>query len=240
MKTGRIFWGLAFILCAFCLIFNQFGIFGEFGVWTIIFTLLSAAICLDGIFRLSIGKTIFGGAILLFLWKETLGLEDLSAWTIFIAAALLAIGLSLLFQPFRKKRQQWQNRLDAEKYSKKAANGDQHFNYTSHIKIERHFGGGMEYVRSNDFKRADIEAHFSGLKIYFDDAVIQDDCATLHMDVHFSGVELFVPSEWLIDNRLESFAGAVEMEPRRNDIATTKTLKLKGDVAFGSVKIIYF
>lgn len=236
MKTGRIFWGLALVLCALCLIFNQFAIFNTFGVWTIVFTILGAAVLLDGIFRLSMGKAVFGGAILLFLWKDMIGLEDLSIWTIAIAAILLGSGLSILLHPLHKRKAH----KNAEKYLKQAAGGDQHFNYTSHIKIERHFGGGMEYIRSNDFKRADIEAHFSGLKIYFDDAVIQDDCATLHMDVHFSGVELFVPSEWLIDNRLEAFAGAVEMEPRRNEIAATKTLKLKGDVAFGSVKIIYF
>ncbi len=31
MKSGKIFWGLALVLCALCIIFNQFGILGEFG-----------------------------------------------------------------------------------------------------------------------------------------------------------------------------------------------------------------
>lgn len=239
MKNRRIFWGLTFILCAFCLVFNQFGIFEQFGVWTVIFSLMAASIFLEGLFRLSIVKTVLGSAVLLFLWKDLIGLESLSLWTIFAAAVFLCCGLSILFQPFRYKKRAWLNKKKAETYSKMATNGDRNFNYASKIKIERHFHGGMEYVRSDDFKRADIEAHFSGLKIYFDDAVIQDDCATLHMDVHFAGVELYVPSHWKIDNRLEQFASSVEGEPVHYQGETTKVLKLKGDVAFGSVKIIF-
>lgn len=239
MKSGRIFWGLALILCSLCLIFNQFGLLGEFGVWTIILTLMAVAVLLDGIIKFSIGKGVFGAAVLLFLWKDALGLEDLTLWTIIISAILLGCGLSLLLNPLQKKRKNKAG-FSATQNVSQTGNNSQHFSYGSDIKLERRFSGGMEYIRSNDFKSADIESHFSGLKIYFDDAVIQGESATLHMDVAFSGVELFIPSEWAIDNRLEPFAGAVEIEPVRNQIAPVKTLKLKGNLSFGSIKVIYF
>ncbi len=149
---------------------------------------------------------------------------------------MLGGGLSLLLSPFRKKK----IHKDAIKYSQMADNGEQHFFYQSHTKIMRRFGGGMEYIRSNDFKRVDIEAHFSGLKVYFDDAVIQGNDATVHLDVNFAGVELFIPCEWAIDSRVQEFAGAVEIMPPLRNIAPTKTLKLKGEVHFGSVKVNYF
>lgn len=240
MKSGRIFWGLALILCSLCLIFNQFGLLGEFGVWTIILTLMAASVFLNGIINFSIGKTVFGAAVLLFLWKDFIGLKDLSIWIIGISAILLGTGLSLLFHPLQEKRKKKKAGFAATHNVSQNGNNSQHFSYGSDIKLERRFSGGMEYIRSNDFKSADIESHFSGLKVYFDDAVIQGESATLHMDVSFSGVELFIPSEWSVDNRLEPFAGSVEIEPRRNGIAATKLLKLKGSVSFGSIKVIYF
>lgn len=239
MKSGRIFWGLAFVLCAVCIIFNKSPLFGDLSIWTAIISIAGVAVCLEGLYRLSVGKVIFGGAVLLCVWKAELGLADLSIWTVFVASVLLAIGLSILLSPLKKKRDRCLIDKDAKKFSEMADHGDCNYNYNQRIRIERNFSGGVEYIRSNDFQRADIDVHFSGLKLYFDDATIQDNCATLHMDISFSGVEMYIPSEWAIDNRLDRTASNVEIAMNGRNIVATKTLKLKGDVNFGSLKIIY-
>lgn len=273
MKKSRFFWGFVLVLMALCLIVGQYDVFGEISIWTILLTICGGAVLLDGLFDFSIEGVVIGAAILLFLWKEKIGLGQLSGWTIFLAAVLLAAGLKILLHPFKMKIDAWKMRREMRKYNRKIASGNRsgggnasangadygngggqnggfssNQNFTentqgyngSYVKLKRNFGGGIEYIRSNDFQRADIDLNFSGLKVYFDDAVIQGPDATLHIDASFSGLELFIPSEWVIDDRLQHFAGGTEIKHRPQNIAPTKTLKLKGNVTFSGVTVYYF
>lgn len=237
MKTGRIFWGLAFVLAAVCLIFNDSLFFGELSIWSALISVAAIVICVEGLYRLSFGKIIFGGAVFLIIWKEKIGLEDLSNWDIIIAGILLGIGLSILFGSLSKKRKINMQVHEAKKNCNSVYNEEK--TYGQKIKITRNFSGGVEYVKSNDFQKAYLDVHFSGLKIYFDDAVILGDSATIHMDVAFSGVELYIPGEWAVDNRLDRVASGLDISANKTNIATTKTLKLKGNINFGSLKIVY-
>lgn len=263
MKKNKFFWGFVLVLMALCLIVGQYDAFGEIGIWTIMFTICGGAVLLDGLFDFSIEGIVIGAAILLFFWKEKIGLGQLSGWTIFLAAALLAAGLKILLHPFRLKIDAWKMTRQMRKYNRQTASGNESVNGNgsgenegfdsnssfnekikghngSYVKLKRNFSGGIEYIRSNDFQRGDIDLNFSGLKVYFDDAVIKGADATLHINANFSGLELFIPSEWAIDDRLQRFAGGTEIKRRPQNIAPTKTLKLKGSVTFGGLTIYYF
>ncbi len=265
MKKNKFFWGFVLVLLALCLIVGQYDVFGEISIWTILLTICGAAVFLDGLFDFSVEGVVIGAAILLFLWKDEIGLGELSGWTIFLAAVLLSAGLKILLHPLKLKIDAWKMRREMKKYNRKiaagngAANGNingneanggfegnSNFNENtsgyngSYVMLKRNFGGGVEYIRSNDFQRADITLNFSGLKVYFDDAVIQGADATLHIDLSFSGLDLFIPSEWAVDDRLQHFAGGTEIKSRPYSTAPTKTLKLKGNVSFGGVTVHYF
>ena len=266
MKTRNYFWGFVLVLMAICLIAGQYDVFEGISLWKIVLSILGGAVVLDGLVNLSIEGVVIGGVILCFLWKNQLGLHNLSGWTILLAAILLTIGLNIIFHPFKLKIDAWKMRRKMRKYDRKIAAGNEngsqaeekewkgHYHdamnqdftenkqgYDSaYVMLKRNFGGGIEYIRSNDFQRADIQLNFSGLKVYFDDAVIQGPEAALYLDVNFSGLDLYIPSEWVIDDRVHYFAGGTDVKPRPQNIAPTKTLKLKGNVAFSGVTIRYF
>ncbi len=240
MKRGmqNFFWGIVLVLCAVCLIGGQFDLFDGFGFWTVIGSILGGALCLDGILRFSIGQIVTGAAVLLYIWKDSIGLEKLSLWTILAAAILLGCGLTMIFTPLKRK---WKGRNcgQHESYFKSSFSEENKENYNSWVKIDRSFSGGSEYVRSDDFKGADIDISFSGLKVFFDDAIMQDNTAEIHVDVSFAGLELYIPCEWHLHVDVEHFAGAVEEKRRPRDIAPVKDVQLRGDVSFGSIAVHY-
>ncbi len=238
MKKGmqNFFWGIVLVLCAFCLIGGQYDLFDGFGFWTLIGSILGGALCLDGIIRFSIGQTVAGAAVLLYIWKDSIGLEELSLWTILVAAILLGCGLSLIFAPVKRRIER---RRKGKKIHENSFCAETKENHNSQVEIDRSFSGGSEYVRSDDFKSADIDISFSGLKVYFDDAIIQDKTADIHVDVAFAGLELYIPCEWQLHIDVEHFAGAVEEKKRPRDIIPNKDVYLRGEVSFGSVIIHY-
>lgn len=230
MKSSRIFWGVALLLWAFCLIFNGTGLFDEIGMWSIIVTIAGAVVLVEGLIKFSVTRTVIGASCIAYVWKDEIGLEHIGFWTLVLATILIIVGLNILLQPLKKKR------LKKTMFVNNSSDNVQVSNKTV---INRSFSGGSEFIRSKDFQRGDIDVKFSGLKLYFNDAVIIDESATLHMNVSFSSVELYVPCEWAIDNRLLKTAANVEVPQNDSNIAVNKTLKLKGDVNFGSIKIIY-
>lgn len=267
MKKRNFFWGFVLVLMAICLIAGQYDAFGEIGFWKILLSIFGGAMILDGLFNITVEGVVVGGVLLCFLWRDWLGLGSLSMGTVIVAAILLIIGLNIILHPFKMKIDAWKTRREMKKYNRQinsgngAANGtyteanggnDGNFssnpNFTgnqqgydgSYVKLKRTFGGGIEYIRSNDFQKADIELNFSGLKVYFDDAVIQGNEAIVNVDINFSGLELFIPGEWAIEDQIQRFAGGTEINPRPQNMASTKLLRLTGNVAFGGVTVHYF
>ncbi|MCW8000075.1 hypothetical protein CFK35_19690, partial [Clostridium sp. cpc1] len=58
------------------------------------------------------------------------------------------------------------------------------------------------------------------------------------INASFSGIELYVPKNWNIDDKTNVFLGAIS-EKNKNDKTTTNTLTIIGDITFSGVEIIY-
>lgn len=269
MKQRNYFWGFVLVLMAVCLIAGQYDVFDGISFWMVMLSILGGAVILDGIVHISINGIVVGVVLLFVLWKNQLGFRELSYWTILVAALLLLIGLNILFYPFRIRIEAWKMRRRMKRYDRQIASGNKknpgNWNNTgefqgesrftdnmqgeegkktgingSYVMLKRNFGGGVEYIRSNDFQMADITLAFSGLKVYFENAVIQGTSAEIHVEASFSGLDLYVPSEWVVEDEMQHFAGGTEIKPRPQNIAPTKTLKLTGSLNFSGVTVHYF
>ena len=262
MKQRNYFWGFVLVLMAVCLIAGQYDVFDGVSFWMVVLSILGGAVILDGIVHISINGIVTGVVLLFVLWKNQLGFKELSYWTILVAALLLLIGLNILFHPFRIKIEAWKMRRRMRRYDRQIASGNKknpgngtynggfqgESQFTdnmqgqqdSYVMLKRHFGGGIEYIRSNNFQLADIMLTFSGLKVYFEDAVIQGPDAAIHIEMSFSGLDLYIPSEWEVEDQLQHFASGIEVKPRPQNIAPTKTLKLQGSLHFSGITVHYF
>lgn len=216
------FWGIICILGAILIFGNLFGFLPfTFSLWKIAGTLICLSVIIDGIKERSFYSPLFGIAIIFYLFREDLGFEDISLWLLLLATWLLAWGLTSIIYP--KTRH-----IEIE---------DIEYSTNSIINITSSFGEKVQYIQTNDLQYVTIDSKFSGLKLYFDQATIQNQ-ATIEIDGNFTGIELYVPKEWNVQSHVRTFFGGVD-EKGQPSSSGYPTLNITGRIHFGGIEIHY-
>lgn len=236
MKKERVFWGLFFIVGAIAVVVNRLGFLGDLSLWTVFFTVFLAAALIKSVVYRNASGILFSLALICILYAKPLGITAITPWPVLGAALLGSIGCSILFHPWRC-RYSWRHYPFHDRHQ---APGDFETETIEgkSINLKTSFSGSIKYINSDDFKTAYLDCSFGSMKVYFDNAVIQDGLATVTIDASFCGVELFIPKEWKVENRLSASFGGVE-EKNRNISTGSPILQLTGDVSFSGVTIIY-
>ena len=99
------------------------------------------------------------------------------------------------------------------------------------------FGTGTFYKQNQELVDDQVEVGFGNAKIYYDNAEILGDSATLKVEVGFGNAVIYVPQHWRVDLKVETFCGVAKAD---TSIApTSKTLIIRGEVAFGKLEVVY-
>ena len=229
------FWGLICILGAILIFGNLFGFLPfTFSLWKIIGTLICLSVIIDGIKERSFYSPLFGIAIVFYLFKEDLGFEDISFWLLMVGTWLLAWGLTSIFHP-EKNHIKVNKQIEINFGDDDTENVE--YSTNSIINITSSFGEKVQYIQTNDLQYVTIDSKFSGLKLYFDQATIQNQ-ATIEIDGNFTGIELYVPKEWNVQSHVRAFFGGVD-EKGQPSSSGYPTLNITGRVHFGGVEIHY-
>ena len=99
------------------------------------------------------------------------------------------------------------------------------------------FGSGTFYKQDQDLVDDQVEVAFGNAKIYYDNAEMLGDSATLKVEVGFGNAVIYVPQHWRVDLKVETFCGVAKADTSL--APTSKTLIIRGDVAFGKLGIVY-
>lgn len=234
------FWGLFLVLAAVYLIISRLGYLPAVGVFTVIATIICIAAFVHSLLHLSFGGMLFPLAFISILYDKQLGITAITPWTVLLAALLGTIGLNLIFSK-TKWKYKWKRNWDH--HGKHKIAGNDHFENGENIEgeyvyMKSSFGSLLRYVTSDNLRYAELEANFSGVKIYFDNAKVPSGNATLNLDVNFSGIEIFVPENWKIINHLGSSFGGVS-EKGKTPSGETVTLTLEGENSFSGITVYY-
>ena len=235
MKFKNWFWGLFFIVAACLVIVNQLGYLTGFNIFTLIASIFLIAIIIQSATHLNFAGILFPFAILGIMFAEPLGIENLVPWPILIAALFGTIGLSLIFSESIKDIHCHcihENNCSKEHFDEIIDSPDE-----STVSCKVNFGSAIKYVNTQNFQKGFFDCSFGAMKVYFDNAHIEDDQAEIYLDVSFGGVELYIPKNWnIIDNVNTSLAG-IDYEGRPS--TSTKKVILNGKISFAGVTIIY-
>ena len=99
------------------------------------------------------------------------------------------------------------------------------------------FGSGTFYKQDQDLVDDQVEVAFGNAKIYYDNAEMLGDFATLNIEVAFGNATVYVPQHWRVDLKVETSFGAAKADA---PVApTSKTLIIRGEVAFGKLGVVY-
>ena len=99
------------------------------------------------------------------------------------------------------------------------------------------FGSGTFYKQDQDLVDDQVEVAFGNAKIYYDNAEMLGDFATLNIEVAFGNATVYVPQHWRVDLKVETSFGAAKADTPL--APTSKTLIIRGEVAFGKLGVVY-
>jgi len=242
MKNHSIFWGILVFGGGILLLLNALGIGTAFSLVPMLGSLLLLAISVVSFARLNFVTGLLPLPIIAYLWRNQLGIQDMKLWMLLLAALLLGIGLSTIFWRARKNRMKncFHHHGDDDDWSsEKWESGDTitSTDDSENVSVDSTFGEHVKYVRSTNLKKVKIDSNFSSVKVYFDQCQASPEGTTIFVDCNFSGIFLYIPRTWSINNQTHVFAGSVE--GASNTPGDYTQVSLVGDVNFGSVKIIY-
>ena len=211
------------VLAALVLLQGNFGIPSLEGeIWPLIGIGFFAYQSVEAILRRHFTSATVTALVALMIANHFYDILPIPNQSLFWASVLIVLGVSMLTHTNRTwNGKKWWH--DGEK--------------TILTDKEVAFGAGTFYKQDQDLVEDQFEVGFGNAKIYYDNAEMLGDSATLKIEVGFGNAVIYVPQHWRVDLKVETFCGAAKADA---PVApTSKTLIIRGDVAFGKLGVVY-
>ena len=211
------------VLAALVLLQGNFGIPSLGGhIWPLIGIGFFAYQSIEALLRRHLTSASFTALVALMIANHFYDILPIPNQSLFWASILIVMGVSALTHSNRtwNGKKWW---YDGEK--------------TILTDKEVAFGTGTFYKQNQELVEDQVEVGFGNAKIYYDNAEILGDTATLKVEVGFGNAVIYVPQHWRVDLKVETFCGVAKADTSL--APTSKTLIIRGDVAFGKLGIVY-
>ena len=219
----KVFGIVLLVLAALVLLQGNFGIPSLGGhIWPLIGIGFFAYQSVEATLRRRLTSAVFTAFIALMIANHFYDILPIPNQSLFWAGVLIVLGVGMLTNSSKtwNGKKWW---YDGEK--------------TILTEKEVAFGSGTFYKQNQDLVEDEFEVGFGNAKIYYDNAEMLGDSATLKIEVGFGNAVVYVPQHWRVDLKVETFCGAAKADA---PVApTSKTLIIRGDVAFGKLGIVY-
>ena len=211
------------VLAALVLLQGNFGIPSLGGqIWPLLGIGFFAYQSVEALLRRHLTSASFTALVALMIANHFYDILPIPNQSLFWASILIVMGVSALTHSNRtwNGKKWW---YDGEK--------------TILTDKEVAFGTGTFYKQDQELVEDQVEVGFGNAKIYYDNAEMLGDSATLKVEVGFGNAVIYVPQHWRVDLKVETFCGVAKADTSL--APTSKTLIIRGDVAFGKLGIVY-
>ena len=211
------------VLAALVLLQGNFGI-PSFGgeIWPLLGIVFFAYQSVESLLRRHLTSASFTALVALMIANHFYDILPIPNQSLFWASILIVIGVSALTHSNRtwNGKKWWYDGKKTILTDKEVA-----------------FGSGTFYKQEQELVEDQVEVGFGNAKIYYDNAEMLGDTATLKVEVGFGNAVIYVPQHWRVDLKVETFCGVAKADTSL--APTSKTLIIRGDVAFGKLGVVY-
>lgn len=230
IKLSKIFWGLGFILLAVFLLLNALGVMtpvlnviGGVSVLQMILGLFLVLFIISMVIRLRFASVIIALSFLFMVFEKNvafvLGMDDeniINNWLLFGCALLVSIGISILTPKSLKFR--------AKDGAGKAK--------------QNHMGAHAMYVDCEDFVEKMIYNKLGEYTVHFENTDRFTSGAVLNVYNRLGEVIIYVPSEWNVNENIDSKFGDISYSGKGDENGPTLVLNGSNDLGGISIKFI--
>lgn len=227
MKTGKLFWGLGFLLAAALIILDALGIIpsllsvvGEVSVFALILGLLLLCYAIARLFKGRISAIFFPLAFIFLLFEKNIsmligyeGADLINNWLVLLIALLLHVGFAIL--------------LPSRTFHRKHANVS--------IKSDNKLNSTTVYVDCASFTPNTVKNKLGECTVHFQNIEIYEGEQTLNISNSLGAMTINVPSSWTLITDVGNIIGAVET-PAPHD-GGGPVLYIKGTNSMGEIEI---
>ena len=100
------------------------------------------------------------------------------------------------------------------------------------------FKNGTKYIQSPNLKTMNVESIFGSMELYLNNAHLAGGVATLDIDNVFANTTIYVPSNWIVEERTECVFGNVNYKGSSTADGRNRLI-LTGNVVFGNVRVVH-
>ena len=211
------------VLAAWILLQGNFGIPSLDGkIWPLLGIVFFAYQSVESLLRRHLTSAVFTALVAVMIANHFYNILPIPNQSLFWASILAVLGVGYLTHSskFWNGKKWW---YDGEK--------------TILTDKEVAFGSGTFYKQDQDLVEDQVEVAFGNAKIYYDNAEMLGDSATLKIEVGFGNAVIYVPQHWGVDLKVETFCGVAKADTPL--APTSKTLIIRGEVAFGKLGVVY-
>lgn len=211
------------VLAAWILLQGNFGIPSLDGkIWPLLGIVFFAYQSVESLLRRHLTSAVFTALVALMIANHFYNILPIPNQSLFWASILAVLGVGYLTHSskFWNGKKWWYDGKKTILTDKEVA-----------------FGTGTFYKQNQELVDDQVEVGFGNAKIYYDNAEILGDTATLKIEVGFGNAVIYVPKHWGVDLKVETFCGVAKADTPL--APTSKTLIIRGDVAFGKLGIVY-
>jgi len=256
MKTKRNrnwMWGLLLLFAAAGIVANQLGAFRPLSFWTIVAAALALVFLVSAITHRTITTLPFVVAMVYIVLRNQEIAPYVATWVVLVAAALASVGIGFIFPqkvPRNAKfavgsftdwdEDDWDDWDEEERdeYRKRARAKMGEIDNNPSVNVM--FGATSRYLHADRLETVLLSCSFGAMDIYFDQAELCPDGATVHLDCKFGGIDIYVPRHWRVEEQINCTLGGVDINARKAvPTADGPQLTITGNVLCGGVDIWY-
>ena len=106
------------------------------------------------------------------------------------------------------------------------------------LNFDNTFSESIKYINTDNLCTVSVDNSFGSTSVYFDNAIIQGESASVYIDNSFGEISLYVPRAWNVDVNVEKAFGNVNMRGRMEGTSTHRLL-VSGETNFGTLTIVF-
>ena len=186
------------VLAAWILLQGNFGIPSLDGkIWPLLGIVFFAYQSVESLLRRHLTSAVLTALVALMIANHFYNILPIPNQSLFWASILAVLGVGYLTHSskFWNGKKWW---YDGEK--------------TILTDKEVAFGSGTFYKQDQDLVEDQVEVAFGNAKIYYDNAEMLGDSATLKIEVGFGNAVIYVPQHWGVDLKVETFCGVAKAD----------------------------
>ena len=235
-KRKDLYWGFMFIFLGTTMLLNMFGVFGDYDIFKIAWTIIVVSYALKSLFDRDFVLASLSAAVIVHINKVQLGVSD-NIMVVYAAAIFIGVGLSSLFKGKKKGGRVYVNgksynyrQYRKENSSEDVLEGEQVY-YTNNL------GENIRYVKSDNLKEATIENNLGSSRVYFDNVTFSDQGCSIYVECNLGQIIVYLPKHINLENNITTALGSLKGPSQLYSGPDAPTVRINGEVNLGEVRI---